>query len=184
MEIWKNIPGHPGYAVSDTGRVRSQRMVLKPFVVKSTGYMQVNLSKRSRHFVHRLVAAAFCAPRGDVVNHLNGDKADNRAENLEWTTQRENNIHKHRVLGVDGSCIGRFGGAHPKSIPVVATCIATGEATFFASGTEASRAKGFTSTGIAACCKGKNAHHAGYLFRYATAEDLAQWAPAERRAAA
>lgn len=183
MEAWKDIPGHPGYAVSDAGRICSKRKVLKPFIVKSTGYMQVNLSNRSRHFVHRLVAAAFCAPRGDVVNHLNGDKADNRAANLEWTTARGNNLHSYRVLGTRPSSLGKFGAKHPKSIPVVATCIATGVETLYASGSDATRAKGFTSTGISTCCKGKNAHHAGYLFRYATDEDLAQWAPAERRVA-
>lgn len=182
MENWKDIPGHPGYRVSDQGGVCSARKTLRPFVVKSTGYMQVNLSKRSRHFVHRLVAGAFCGEPREVVNHLNGIKSDNRAINLEWTTQAANNVHRHRELGHPGSCAGRQGAHHPKSIPVIATCIATGEETRYASGSDACREKGFTSTGIAAACKGKISHHAGYRFRYAQ-DELADFGPVRRAAA-
>lgn len=181
MEIWKHIAGHPGYCVSDQGRVRSARMILRPFVVKSTGYMQINLSKRTRHFVHRLVAAAFCEKLGGVVNHLNGIKADNRAVNLEWTTQAANNLHNYRVLGQPGSCSGRQGARHPKSIPVIAKCILTGDELWFASGSDAKRAlPRLTSTGIAASCKGKIRHHAGYVFRYAQ-DEMAQFAPTTKQ---
>lgn len=180
MELWSAIPGHDGYFVSNLGRVRSPRKVLKPFVVKSTGYMQVNLSGRTRHFVHRLVASAFCPKGGGpVVNHLNGDKSDNRACNLEWTTIARNNRHKFSVLGLPGSCKGRYGIRHPKSIPIVATCLKTGHETFYWSGSDATRDKGFTSTGMSASCRGKISHHAGYKFRFATDDDLAQYA--ERR---
>lgn len=174
METWKDIPGHPGYKVSDRGRICSSRKVLTPFIVKSTGYMQVNLSKRSRHFVHRLVAMAFCGQPGGVVNHLNGVKSDNRSANLEWTTPALNNRHKHAVLGIPGSCLGRFGERHPKSIPVIATCIETGEETRYASGSDATRDKGFTSTGISASCKGRIDSHSGYRFRYAS-DELAEF---------
>jgi len=166
--------------VSDQGAVRSPRKQLKPFLVKSTGYLQVNLSGRTRHFVHRLVASAFCGHPCEVVNHINGIKTDNRACNLEWTTQSANNAHRHRALGVPGSCLGRYGERHPKSIPVIATCIASGESTRYESGSDACRAKGFTSTGIAACCKGKIAHHAGYTFRYAQ-DEMAQFAPTTKQ---
>ena len=181
MEIWKDIPGHPGYRVSNLGRIRSTRKILSPFVVKSTGYMQVNLSKRTRHFAHRLVASAFCGEPNEVVNHLNGVKSDNRASKLEWTTQGANNTHRHRVLGYPGSCAGRVGARHPKSIPIIATCVATGEEIRYESGSDATRDKGFTSTGISASCRGKIAHHAGYRFRYAE-DELAMWAPVRRAA--
>jgi hypothetical protein len=83
------------YAVTDDGRVWSYKTSqwLKP-ATTSRGYPCVRLHGKT-HSVHRLVAAAFCnnADNKDCVNHINGDKSDNRAENLEWVTHSEN--HKH-----------------------------------------------------------------------------------------
>ena len=106
------------YEVSDAGEVRSRGgwrkfgarerycvpHVLKP-AVHSRGYLVVSLrvpGDRRTHkaYVHRLVAAAFLpAVEGAEVNHRNGDKKDNRAENLEWITRSENARHKVCVLG-------------------------------------------------------------------------------------
>lgn len=121
MEKWRAIKGWEGaYEVSDRGRVRSiERMrasktpagmpceqKVKPRVLKQrrkrNGYMSVCLSRDGRHWypnVHRLVADAFLPPHGDaeVVNHLNLNRADNRAENLEWCTQRDNIQHAIRA---------------------------------------------------------------------------------------
>lgn len=55
-----------------------------------------------RAYVHQLVASAF-VDRADAskaeVNHLNGNKLDNRAENLAWVTRSENCLHSTHVLG-------------------------------------------------------------------------------------
>jgi len=65
------------------------------------GYLYTNLTialnTHKMYLVHRLVADTFCTkPKSDeelYVNHLNGDKHDNRASNLEWVTMAENNQH-------------------------------------------------------------------------------------------
>ena len=62
------------------------------------GYLIVGLNfggKRKNYYVHRLVAEAFCyKPQGcDVVNHIDYNKCNNTAKNLEWCTQKSNILH-------------------------------------------------------------------------------------------
>lgn len=97
-EVWADIPGYEGiYRVSTNGRIMSLRGA--PQIMNShdngNGYLYITLCKngmRKNHYVHRLVADAFCIhPYGkDYVNHINHIKQDNRSSNLEWCTQREN----------------------------------------------------------------------------------------------
>ncbi len=112
-EEWKQVIGFEGfYSVSSTGRVRrdltSTRTraghIMKQFVSRD-GYATVGLSRPGQrpgsYRVHRLVAEAFHGPipENGVVNHLNGEKVDNRPENLQATTSRENILYSYRVLG-------------------------------------------------------------------------------------
>jgi hypothetical protein len=95
------------YSVDNQGVVRSgkrSKPTMTPYRNKQTGYLSTSLrinGETRRETVHRLVAAMFCngyAP-GKVVNHKNGDRQDNRAENLEWVSNQENLIHAKEVLG-------------------------------------------------------------------------------------
>lgn len=107
MEIWKVIEETPKYEISNLGNVKINLKFrkyrdynskpLKPHLDKN-GYNKVTMTiglKKYNRFVHRLIAVAFIPnPKNKgCVNHINGIKNDNRTENLEWCTVRENNIH-------------------------------------------------------------------------------------------
>ena len=99
-EAWKPVVGSAGYEVSSLGQVRRvvTGRVLKPGL-GSHGYLAVSMGRRNHHLVHRLVAAAFLqpVPGKAFVNHINGVKTDNRADNVEWTTRSLNQLHAMRI---------------------------------------------------------------------------------------
>jgi hypothetical protein len=95
---WVPIPGHPGYLVSNDGRVFGKRgRLLKPTPhSKGFGHQRIKLvredGRRIEMYVHTLVAQVFIGPRpnGMEVRHLDGNAADNRPANLAWGTRSEN----------------------------------------------------------------------------------------------
>lgn len=105
-EIWRDIKNYEDlYQVSNFGRAKSFKSG-KPKIFSlcnnNCGYVQVRLYKDGgKEFltVHRLVAEAFIPnPDGKpFVNHKNGNKTDNRVENLEWVTVSENLFHAYRI---------------------------------------------------------------------------------------
>jgi hypothetical protein len=101
FERWMPVAEYPLYEASSSGRVRNAHTlhVLKP-APNSKGYLCALLyrgGKRDRRsfLVHRLVAQAFLPNPFNLpqVNHLNGQKKDNRVFNLEWCTQSHNMQH-------------------------------------------------------------------------------------------
>ena len=99
MANWKVIRDYDNYEVSDEGEVRNRKTgrVLKTGYA-SSGYRKVNLSTGNvvkNALVHRLVADNFLPNPGNknVVNHIDGDKSNNRLANLEWCTAGENIKH-------------------------------------------------------------------------------------------
>lgn len=132
QEIWLPIAEYEGaYEVSNFGNVRSlDREINKldrcgnPYCVQSKGrtlkktmtrgYQQTYLcskSKSSTYAVHRLVAKAFLGDRPDgyQVNHIDGDKTNNRTDNLEYCTPSQNIRHAHD----NGLAINPKGSNHP-----------------------------------------------------------------------
>jgi hypothetical protein len=167
-EYWADVDGEWGYEVSNLGRVRSfAGGELKPWTLK-TGYLQVKLHKRKAYSVHRLVAKAFCPGfrEGLFVNHKNGIRTDNRAENLEWVTHQQNLLHSYRVLGVKSGLVGRFGKDANRKTPVISIDIKTGERFEYDAAMDAVR-EGFDSSCITRCCRGENAYHKGRYWMYA-----------------
>lgn len=103
-EIWKPVVGFENhYEVSNLGNIRRKKSGRLRKIDNAPIYPTILLSVNGKHKtfrVHRIVAKAFLAPvEGKThVNHKNGNHYDNRAENLEWVTQEENNLHSYRVL--------------------------------------------------------------------------------------
>jgi hypothetical protein len=92
MEIWKQIPDS-NFEVSNLGRIRSFR-ILEPTPTKH-GYLKIGFflkAKRFHRLAHQLVALGFHGPcpKGMEVNHIDGNKRNNRPENLEYVTRKEN----------------------------------------------------------------------------------------------
>lgn len=142
MEKWMPILGHEDtHMISNLGRVKSlprkcrtkgggQRSVpgrIMKTSRASNGYPTVQLKYRGKtHLVHRLVAEAFI-PRPDwatQVNHIDGDKSNNTASNLEWTTQSLNQLHAYERGLQAPYAVG--GSEHPKARGVRARMV-TGE---------------------------------------------------------
>ena len=188
MELWKPIKGYEGlYEVSNLGRVRSLTRDIRIRRGKSEyvytkngnivepqerqhGYLGVCLyghggknGRFTQKSVHRLVAEAFVEnPNGyEEVNHKNENKKDNRVENLEWCTHRQNTLY--------GTAISRrtekaINGA--KSKPIDQYTLSGEYVRTFPSMAEASR-HGFDASNIHSAIHGKYTHAYGYKWQYA-----------------
>ena len=175
-EIWKPIEGYENlYEVSNLGRIKSlERMkwngrgyqkiperIIKP-QKNSKGYLQLQLSKDGKakgYLVHQLVATAFCEnPHGfKEVNHIDEDKTNNNADNLEWCSRSYN-------------C--NYGTRNQKlSKPVLGINKINGLILEFPSAMEASRQTGIDQGNITQCCKGKYKSMGGFYWYYADIEE-------------
>ena len=174
-EEWRDVVGYEGrYQVSSMGRVKSlerkvtkgdgERTVKERFLkpnVSYGGYLMVALyagGKRKMLKVHRLVCQAFHdnPDNKSDVNHINEDKADNRACNLEWCTRRENINH-----GTHNERSGKT-----RSKPVAQYTLDGELVKKWPSAMEAQRQAGFYCSNICKTARGKYKQAYGCIWRY------------------
>ena len=171
-EVWRDVKGYEGlYQVSNMGRVKSlgrkdrfgrviKERILEPAVTHN-GYLRVGLhvdGKRKMLRVHRLVCEAFHEnpDNKSEVNHVNEDKTDNRACNLEWSTRTENCNHgsrNERVAKALSKPIGQFS-LDGKLIKV------------WQSACEVRRQAGFNQGYVSAVARGEHKHAYGFIWKY------------------
>ena len=93
-EIWRDSI-YEGYLVSNIGRIYSLRANMLMNLVNCSGYRYIFINRKTV-YVHRMVAEAFCNGKTlerREVNHIDGNKENNNASNLEWCTRSENVKH-------------------------------------------------------------------------------------------
>lgn len=175
-EIWRDVKGYEGlYQVSSEGRVKSlerkdrfgrtvKERILNPGVNRY-GYPMVCLyvgGKRKMLKVHRLVCQAFHdnPENKPEVNHINENKNDNRAHNLEWSTRKENINHgtrNERAAKGIAKALSKPVGQYTRDGELIK---------IWPSAIEVKRQAGFSYGNISEVAKGKRKTAYGFIWKY------------------
>lgn len=156
----KTITRFPNYYVTDTGDVYSRNRdgrfrKLKPSKNIVNDYLFVNLGRGRKKYIHRLVYDAFVGFSGNkkIINHKNGNKQDNRLENLEECDHTYNLIYAY------------YHGQR-KLKPVVQLALSGKILNEYQTAKEAYEKTGVSRSGICNCCKGRKKAAGGYVWKY------------------
>lgn len=166
-EEWRDIECFEGlYQVSDLGRVKSFHGKTPRILKQATtpnGYRIVCLMKdgiKTMVTIHRLVAEAFIPNMDNKpdINHMNGNKTDNRVSNLEWATRAENVLHAYET-----------GLRNPPNQKAVECS----NGVIYESQSEAARDLGLSTVSVSKVCRGIFKQAGGYTFKYAEEDSMA-----------
>lgn len=168
-EEWRDIDGYVGlYQVSNIGNVRSVKRNSNLALINRNGYKKVALITkgiRRDYPAHRLVCLAFLPnPENKAfVNHKNGIRDDNRVENLEWCTPKENTAHAYTVLGRKHASGAQL---HPLKRAVAKKSLNGHLIETFESIKEAAKNHAGARANICVCCRGKIKSYKGFIYEY------------------
>ena len=149
MEVWKDVVDYDGhYKVSNLGRVKNKYGLILKHCVNKCGYSQVRLSNHSKqksHLVHRLVAIHYINNYQNKysVNHIDGNKYNNKIDNLEWATMKENVEHAYII------------GTRNNGVKIELTDKLNGTILLFRSQNKANTFMGFSRGYLTTCFKNK-----------------------------
>ena len=158
---WRDVPDYPNYKASVYGELYSKRdNKIMSLGESEKGYLQVMLYKNGvgkTMKVHDIIARTFLPnpENKPEVNHKNGYKQNNRIDNLEWCTHKENMIHAY----ANGLVKMPDNGRHPKKKVRI---VETGQ--IFESISDCARYLKSRTGDISACLKGKRKTSMGYHF--------------------
>ena len=164
VNVYRPLKEFPWYlACRDGYLINSETGNIIRGSVKKNGYVEVCIldedGKPHSILLHRLIAETFCKKRNydDEVNHIDGNKENNSADNLEWVSHAENLRHafENNLRQDDVS---------PKK--VIAINMDNGEEMEFPSIYKAARFFGISQGNICMCCKGIRPYANGYQWRY------------------
>ena len=190
MELWKDIKGYEGiYQISNLGNIRSLERItilesenqhkkykanrhikckIKKPTVNKCGYYQTVLYKKGKKrnvLVHRLVAEAFLPNLNNkpTINHIDGNKLNNKLDNLEWATYTEQLIHVNSFLGKKSVISEK---CREKRAIQLRKQVKRSDGKVYNSIAKASKDNNTYSSAIVRCCQGKLKSTGGYSWEY------------------